>query len=81
MSLRLDILTHPLILDEESLICSVDFLSRLSRRLVRTEACNNVFYVMNFADGSQFTAIIHYSPDPEDCAVIRKDQVRLSTNY
>jgi hypothetical protein len=36
---------------------------------------------MNFADVSQFAAIIHYSPDPEDCAVIRKDQVRLSAYY
>lgn len=45
------------------------------------EVCNNVFYVVDFADVSQFTAIIHYSPDPEDCAVIRKDQVRLGTYY
>jgi hypothetical protein len=45
------------------------------------EVCNNVFYVVDFADVSQFTAIIHYSPDPDDCAVIRKDQVRPSTQY
>jgi len=28
-----------------------------------------------------FAAIIHYSPDPDDCAVIRKDQVPLNTPY
>lgn len=34
---------------------------------------------MSMSKGRDFTAIIHYAPNPVDAAVIKKDQVRVDS--
>jgi hypothetical protein len=38
-------------------------------------AVRNVIYCAMMTE-PRLTAIIHYSPDPDDCAIIKKDQVQ-----